>query len=309
MGATERRFRVMASDAHVIAVGAPAGALDRAQLMLEHLERCWSRFLPDSDVSRINVGSGRPVVVEPVTLTLISTMVAAWQATGGRYDPTVLPVLVAAGYGHSVEDPARVTALPPMDLRLGGMGDVAIDPAQRTVTVPVGVVLDPGGIGKGLAADLVVAELLAAGARGALVGIGGDLSCAGEPPLPDGWHVTIERPDKPATDLGTFAITGGGVATSSTRSRRWTHEGRPHQHVVDPATGTESRTDLAAVTVVARTGWLAEAHATAAILSGRAGILDHLRAHALSGVTFTAAGEVIATDDLRSLAVAVGTLP
>ena len=221
MAVTEHRFRVMASDAHVIAIDAPAGALAEAQQILERIEQRWSRFLPDSDVTRINLAEGRPVVVDPLTITLIATMAEAWQATHGRYDPTVLPILVADGYRSSIDQPSRVTILPATARHVGGLAAVAVDAEQRTVTAPPGVSLDPGGIGKGLAADLVVAQLLAAGASGALVDVGGDLACAGTPPLPSGWAVTVEHPDEPEADLVTFTVSAGGVATSSTRSRRW----------------------------------------------------------------------------------------
>ena len=77
------------------------------------------------------------------------------------------------------------------------------------------------GIGKGLAADLVTAELCSAGATGALVGIGGDLVARGTPPDDAGWVIVVEDPDDPAVALARIAIDAGGVATSSTRSNRW----------------------------------------------------------------------------------------
>ena len=307
MAVTEHRFRVMASDAHVIAIDAPAGALAEAQQILERIEQRWSRFLPDSDVTRINLAEGRPVVVDPLTITLIATMAEAWQATHGRYDPTVLPILVADGYRSSIDQPSRVTILPATARHVGGLAAVAVDAEHRTVTAPPGVSLDPGGIGKGLAADLVVAQLLAAGASGALVDVGGDLACAGTPPLPSGWAVTVERPDEPEADLVTFTVSAGGVATSSTRSRRWLHDGATRHHVIDPTSGAMSDTDLAAVTVIARSGWLAEAHATAAILAGRTGLLGYLAAHDLSGLGVTTDGVLLATQDLTP-ASSAGTL-
>ena len=185
MAVTESRFRVMASDAHIIAVDAPEGALAEAQRMLELIEQRWSRFLPDSDITRINLADGCPVVVDPLTLTLIATMAEAWQTTQGRYDPTVLPILVAGGYRSSIDQPTRVTILPATATHDGGgLAAVAVDAERRTVTAPPGLTLDPGGIGKGLAADLVVAQLLAAGVAGALVDVGGDLACAGTAPAP-----------------------------------------------------------------------------------------------------------------------------
>ena len=288
----------MASDAHVIATDAPAGALEEAQHMLERIEQRWSRFLADSDISRINIADGEPVVVDPLTLTLIATMAAAWSATDGRYDPTVLPILVDDGYGCSLENPSHVTTLPATTFHIGGLATVTIDNERGTVTAPPGVGLDPGGIGKGLAADLVVAMLLDAGAGGALVDVGGDLACAGRPPLSAGWPVTVEQPDRPTDDLLTFTVSAGGVATSSTRSRRWVHDGAARHHVIDPRTGTMSSTDLAAVTVIARSGWLAEAHATAAILAGSTGVLDYFDAHQLSGLAVTSEHLIVASPDL-----------
>jgi thiamine biosynthesis lipoprotein len=295
----------MASDAHIITVDAPAGAMNDAEQALQRLEQRWSRFLPDSDITRINLADGRPVVVDPLTLTLITTMADAATLTDGRYDPTILPVLVADGYRASVEDPSRLTMLPACPSPMGAVSTVAIDTHRRTVTAPPGLTLDPGGIGKGLAADLVVAQLLDAGTSGALVDIGGDLACAGTPPRADGWHVTIERPDEPDADLTTFALDTGGVATSSTRSRCWTRDDAVHHHVIDPTTGAMSDTDLAAVTVVACRGWLAEAHATAAILAGQAGVLAYLESHGLSGLAVTVSGAIVATPDLTPT---IGTL-
>ncbi len=307
MAVTERRFRVMASDAHLIAVDAPDGALAEAQQMLERIEQRWSRFLPDSDISRINLADGWPVVVDPLTLTLIATMAEAWQTTHGRYDPTVLPILVADGYRSSIEEPTRVTILPATATHDGGgLAAVVVDVEWLTVTAPPGLTLDPGGIGKGLAADLVVVHLLKAGVAGALVDIGGDLACAGTGPVPAGWAVTVEHPDDPNVDLMTITVSAGGMATSSTRTRRWFHDGVVCHHVVDPVSGAMSDTDLAAVTVIARTGWLAEAHATAAILAGRAGLLGYLAGHDLSGLAVTTDGVLLATPDLNGAPPAVG---
>ena len=59
-----------------------------------------------------------------------------------------------------------------------GCDGIIVDRTASSVTLPRDVEIDPGGLGKGLAADLVTAELLAAGARGVLVNLGGDLRVA-----------------------------------------------------------------------------------------------------------------------------------
>jgi thiamine biosynthesis lipoprotein len=295
----------MASELQLVTItDGDADANADAVELLDHLESRWSRFLPDSDVSRLNLAGGRPVHVDPVTITLVSTMIEAWRATDRRFDPTILPALMAAGYRASIDDARRVTILPSGAMHVGGfdrdeatLDGVEINPEASTVRLPPGLFIDAGGIGKGLAADLSVASALNAGAAGAMTSIGGDLSMGGRPP-DGGWVVHIEHPEAGRGNVATITVSGGGVATSSIRSRRWWHEGTERHHVIDPWTGAPSTTDLSSVTVVARSGWLAEAHATAALLAGTAGVIDYAGRHDLSALAVTNNGRILATDDL-----------
>lgn len=310
MAAAEHRARVMASELQLVVDADPEHVpdWDTAIELLEHLEACWSRFLPTSDISRLNLADGRPVLVDPATITLVGTMIAAWRATEHRFDPTVLPALMEAGYHASIEDPRRVTVLPSGSIQVAGfdhgeatLEGVEIDRDAGTVRLPRGMAIDAGGIGKGLAADLSVADALRSGADGAMTSIGGDIAMAGRPPG-GAWTVHVEHPDADRGLLGTISVTGGGVATSSTRSRRWRHEGNERHHVIDPWTGAPSRTDLSSVTVIAGSGWLAEAHATAALLAGSRDVVEYLCRHDLSGLAVGTDGMVLATDDLSDLA-------
>lgn len=304
----------MASELQVVAMFADNAEdtawCDGAVDLLDHLEACWSRFLADSDVSRLNLAGGRPIEVDPTTITLLEAMIDAWEATDRRFDPTTLPALVAAGYRSSIDDPRRVTILPSGAVRFDGrdhddltLADIEIDRAASTVRLPIGLAIDAGGIGKGLAADLAVADMIRTGADGAMVSIGGDISLGGQPPE-GGWNVLVEHPrrDQQLGGLvGTLALTNGGVATSSTVSRRWQHEGSARHHIIDPWTGSPSMTDLSSVTVVARSGWQAETHATAAILAGSEHVVDYLDRHGLSGLAVAADDRVLATEDLAEL--------
>ncbi len=292
----------MASAARVVVVDGPERLLDQARRRLEALERSWSRFLADSDISRLNRSPDVWMPVAPDTITLVEAMQVAASITDGRFDPTYLRELVATGYSHSIDDPGRVSIVIDLPCPDHRVADAQVDRDRGEIMLPNGLALDPGGIGKGLAADIVVAELLAGGARGALVSIGGDIAAGGAPPTDDGWVVDIAHPLGGPVTLGTVAVSGGGIATSSTRTRRWTHDGVARHHVIDPATATTSRTDLAAVTVVASCGWRAEAHATAALLCGSAGAVEYLDAHRVSGIATTRAGATAATDDLLAIA-------
>lgn len=308
MAVDELRFRVMASDAQVIIVDGPRQAGRSAHRALDQLEACWSRFVESSDISRLNRDAGRLVEVDSATLTLVEVMIEAWRITGGRFDPTVLPALLDAGYTTSVDDP-RIAAVMPAALidrpargaaatPPASLGDVLVDREHRTVTVPAGIAIDGGGIGKGLAADLVVAELLARGARGVLVSIGGDLSASGTAPNGDGWLIDLEDPADQRVTRARIAISGGGVATSSTLGRRWTHAGVAQHHVIDPDANAPSSTDLVAVTVVGSNGWRAEAHATALLLAGSIDFAELAISSGVDAIATTADGETLATEAL-----------
>jgi thiamine biosynthesis lipoprotein len=289
----------MASRLHIIAVdSAPTrstkdqvdDALQRAVRYLEHVEQCWSRFIATSDVSRINqLGPhGGTIAVDPSTLILLATMIDGQQRTAGRYDPTLLRALIAEGYRASRVDPTMVSVVAAPSTRAASLHDLELDPVARTVTVPPGLVIDPGGIGKGLAADLTVARLLDEGVDGAMVEIGGDLAAGGAPVDPAGWLVDVEHPDPDDGLLCRIAVSGGGVATSSVRSRRWMRDGVERHHQIDAGTGACSTTDLIAVTVIAPTGWLAEVHATAALTAGSDQAVPYLDGHGLGGVAVAA---------------------
>ncbi|MFV0257708.1 MAG: FAD:protein FMN transferase [Acidimicrobiales bacterium] len=319
MAVAEAEFRVMASEARVLVVGGPPGLADSAVVELESLEAHWSRFVTGSDVDNLNRRPGRAVVVSAPTITLVSIMIQAAAVTTGRCSAAVLPALLEAGYPTTtpaVEAQAAVVGAPGVggsDTTVRprrGLDGIVLDRWARTITLPPGLTLDPGGIGKGLAADMVVGSLLAAGADGALVSIGGDLSVAGRPPGPDGWLVVIEDPLDPPAELGRIRVDGGGVATTSTVSRRWSGpDGTARHHLIDPETGAPSTTDLAAVTVVAPTGWLAEAHATGAALGGSGHLAAYAARHGLDAVGVTRDGGRVATDRLAALADPNGSDP
>jgi thiamine biosynthesis lipoprotein len=131
------------------------------------------------------------------------------------------------------------------------------------------------------------------------VSVGGDLAAAGTPPTDAGWHVNVQHPLDPVRCLTTLCLSAGGVATSSTRTRSWVTDGRRRHHAIDPVTQTCSTTDLAAATVVARAGWEAEVHATAALLCGSEHVLDYLGRHGLAGLATTVDGVTVATPGLH----------
>lgn len=294
----EARFRAMGTDVHLLVVDGSDGALDLGRNMVADLEARWSRFLADSEVSALNEHAGRPVLVSPDTYDLVGKALTAWRATNGRFDPTVGHALAAHGYDRDFAAVRtgihRRVATGPAPTPAG----IQLAPSIFGVTLPSGVVFDPGGIGKGLAADLTATRLIDAGARGALVNIGGDLRAIGESPTGDGWVITIPAPADPRHELLRLAIREGAVATSSSLRRRWaTTTGHAH-HLIDPITGAPAESDIHSVTVVAGEAWWAEASTKSLYLLGPSGLASLDNAHA---VIVTADGTRHATDGIRGV--------
>jgi thiamine biosynthesis lipoprotein len=302
----------MGSDAHVLVLGGPRALLERARRKLEGLQACWSRFLPDSDVALLNAAGGEPVAVTPETFLAVRLAVEGWRATAGRFDPTVQRALVAAGYDRTFA--AILPDAPAPGRARGdagpapGTGGIALDPdrcevTRCEVTLPAGVGIDLGGIGKGLGADLVVADLLAAGAGGACVNLGGDVRVAGEAPGPHGWVVAIEHPARAGEELARVALADGAVATTTSLARRWRQGGVVRHHLIDPATGAQVGSGLAQVSVVAGAGSTAEVIAKAAFVAGPDGCAGVLAAAGVAGLALDDQGRLLATPDMEELMV------
>jgi thiamine biosynthesis lipoprotein len=266
---TEQRFRSMGSDAHVVVVGGRPGLVDLARTRLAGLEARWTRFDEGSELSRLNAAGGMPCVVSHDTLLLVDALRTAWQTTSGLFDPTVGDAVEALGYRSPWPQLVSIATLP-APRRAVGCGGVDVDLARALVQLPAGVRLDPGGLGKGLAADLAAADLLAAGARGVLVNVGGDLCVHGEAPDGgDAWPIAIEHPDDAYREIARVVLAAGGVATSTSRRRRWqTVDGDNVHHIVDPATSLPAERPWVQATAVAGSAWWAEVGAKVAYLDG-----------------------------------------
>lgn len=259
----ERRWSAMGSDAHVVVHGGDSGLVASAVRRVGELEGRWSRFLPESEVCRLNRRAGTPVEVSADTALLVGLARYARRMTGGAFDPTVLSDLEDWGYDRDLR--AVVDAphtAPPNDRRPTADGTIRVDATAGTVTLGVGVGFDPGGIGKGLAADLVTRGLLVGGAVGVCVNLGGDLRVGGRPPSGGAWSVGLPADQH---DRGVVVrVASGGLATSTPQRRRWRVGTAWAHHLVDPATGRPSRNATTSTTVVASSAWRAEVLATAA---------------------------------------------
>jgi thiamine biosynthesis lipoprotein len=285
-GTVMATWRAMGTRASIRLVGGTAVDLIDARLLLDALERRWTRFRDDSELSAINAAAGRAVPVGAATARLVEEAVTWWRSTDGAFDPSVLHALQDAGYVRTFEaGPGPIGH----GRAVVGCHGVEVDPVAGTVRVPYGVALDLGGIGKGAAVDRLV-DHLTPSVIGGLVDLGGDLRAWGAPAEGDGWPIAIEDP-RDGAPAALLWLASGAVATSTSLRRRWTDGRQVAHHLIDPRTGLPAGGDLVSVTVVAGRATGADVLAKAALVSGSVTDASRLLLdHGVAGLLVPASG-------------------
>jgi thiamine biosynthesis lipoprotein len=277
---------------------AALAAVEGVRHTLLEAHRVLSRFNPDSELSRLNRDPRRTVPVSPLLRQLVAAALNAGLRSGGLVDATLVDEIEACGYAESRDFSLGAAAvhLSACGGRAGpspraGWCELAVDERAGTVSRPPGLRIDPGGIAKGLMADLVDETL--AGFRSFAVDCCGDLRVGGTA----GRVRAIQVADPSGgTLLHELRIASGAVATSGITRRSWVDAvGRVAHQILDPATGLPAFTGIVQTSAVAPTGLYAETLAKAALLAGP----DEAEAWLpYGGVIVTEDGEVRVVDPL-----------
>lgn len=291
-------FRAMGCPITLTAVGAGAEQFDRDATAItqlaEHWEQLFSRFRPESALSRLNAAAGRgPQPVEPLVFDLIARAVETSRQTGGLFNPLVLPALIAAGYDRTFREvKTRQKWATPTGIAAPAVDLIQLAPASGAIALPRGVQVDLGGIAKGAFVD---AAFTAVAGRwpGGVINAGGDLRLWGIPPDGEWWRVGIEDPVTLDRDLALAEIRdprqGGAIATSGRNRRRWRTDRGPAHHLIDPRTGEPARGEIETATVFAADAITADIAAKTLFLSA-AGTGEGELAGAALGITIDSRG-------------------
>jgi thiamine biosynthesis lipoprotein len=229
------------------------------------IERKFSRYLDGNLVHQINHSHGLPVTLDEEAAALIDYSAACHDGSDGRFDITsgVLRRVWTFDGGTRVPDDAAVHEA----LRLVGWSRVRWE--KPVLTLPAGMEIDLGGIGKEYAVDRAAARIADHTEAAFLVNFGGDLFASGPRRDNRAWGVGLDDPARSGEAvLGTFDLAAGALATSGDARRFVMHEGRRLGHILDPRTGWPVEGAPRAVTVLGRTCLEAGTLATLAMLQG-----------------------------------------
>ena len=268
-------------------------ALDAARTEVAACEAALSRFLPNSDLSRLNAAAGSWTTVDRRLVDALVLALRARTDTGGRFDPTVLPPLVAAGYDATFEQIVERSPRSAAGWRAGA--PVEIEPEACRARLQPGTAVDLGGIGKGFAAERALDAMQHAwpAMAGGLVDLGGDVAVRGAPPERGPWRIRVADPRRQGEAVGVLLIGSGAAATSGRDVRRF-GPGRTLHHLIDPTTGAPAVRGPLAVTVIAPDAAEAEAHATALAISSPTEAETHVEANPrVSALYIPHAGKVL----------------
>jgi thiamine biosynthesis lipoprotein len=280
------------------ALAPPAAAAVAAQAWLVRFEQTLSRFIADSELSKLNRDPREELPATPLLREAVRASVWAAELSGGLVDPTLGREMVDAGYTTSragmdsapladalADAPPRRPAGP---RPASAWRALEVDDGSGTLRRPPGMVLDFGGIGKGLAADLL-ARRFASYPR-FVIDCGGDVRLGGTEAA--GWPLEVEVQHPLSGEAAaTIELGDSAVATSGLDSRMWRRDdGRFAHHLIDPATGAPAWTGLVGATALAPTAVEAETLAKAALLSGPRGASRLLAGH--GGLVVHDSGEV-----------------
>ncbi len=293
------RFPAMNTEVRIL-----TAALDAAELMgqaedcFRDVEQHFSRFIPDSELSLLNDRQVDHVRISSEMMTLLKLCVRMHRATGGLFDPAILPVLEGAGYDRSFDQvpPTRPEG-PKTAIEPHSIAEIVLEESKSVVRLPGGMRLDFGGIGKGYAVDRAGQVMSPAGDY--LIDAGGDIVASGNGPGTEGWLIAVGHPTSPEEDLQQVYLHNEAIATSSIARRRWMRGTAQQHHIIDPRRGEPAQTDCLSVSVIAPTAMEADVYAKCALILGSEGGRLLLEGHNLPGFFVLADGNVESTSNWK----------
>ncbi len=240
--------------------------------VVERLEQLWSVYKPRSELSTLNrFGSQRAVAISQETLDMLRLAQELHQLTAGAFDITAGSLSEAWGFSR------RAGAMPsPLEIQAAlqcvGTQHLQLDLENLTASLSrEGVLVNPGGIGKGFALDRSASVMHQAGIHDFMMH-GGLSSVVAQgdrrhSATGGGWLVALKHPWRLTECLGTIRLRNQALGTSGSGKQFFHFGGRRYSHIIDPRSGMPAQGMLSA-SVICPSGAIADALATALFVMG-----------------------------------------
>ena len=271
-------FRAMNTD--FLVEGLSAHEASEVRRQISAAEAALSRFLPDSEISRINHAGGEWLKVSPLVYDVLDEAVSAFRSTEGLFNPFMGRALRELGYDRSFEQLKPVAWPISAAAFAADVLPLEMDAQLQRVRLSPEYAVDLGGIAKGWTAQRSADALLATDVRAGLIDAGGDVVLWGREPEQGLWGIGVGNPQGEEEDVAELWFEGlTALATSSVVKRSWQVQGRgTAHHILDPRTGNSAESDLLQATVIGRDLVSAEQFAKCLLVLGSAAGLSWLGA-------------------------------
>ncbi len=269
--AHSRSFFVMDTVVTVTLYSASAKAAEEALTIaerhLKELDALWSRHRDSGDVARINAAEAVCEGLDARTVALLRKAQDVSLKTGGCFDVTLAPV---SDLWSQCAEEDRLPTEQELTAALALTGSNRFTLSEQTLTKPLGMMLDLGGIGKGEAVSSLIPLLRSEEITGGLISFGSNVAVFGSKPDGTPFRVGIRDPKNSGSTLGTLPLSDGTVLSVSGDYERYlTIGGERYHHILDPSSGYPSKSGLSSAVVLCADGGLADALSTALLVMGK----------------------------------------
>lgn len=235
--------------------------------LLEQFNLSLSTYISGSEISRFNRGSVFEFSL-PFFYTVLETSREVYIKTKGAFDPTVMPLVNAWGFGPEgpqFPEDQRVEEL----LKRVGFDKIDFDKKEVRKQAD-SIQLDFSAIAKGYGVDIVAHFLTLQGIENYMVEIGGEVNASGKNDAGQWWRIGIEQPEEgaPQKRAAIFELENRSIATSGNYKNFYVKDGKKYAHTLNPETGYPVTHNLLSATVFAPSCMLADAYATAFMVMG-----------------------------------------
>ncbi|WP_455055504.1 FAD:protein FMN transferase [Merdimonas faecis] len=282
----------------ITAYGEDAGeAVEEAQARILELEKEWSVTDESSQIYQANHSGGSPVTLSDDTRDVVSFALEMAEKTGGALEPTIYPVLEAWGF---TTDENRIPAPDEIQTLLEHVGYEQVSLSGNELTLPEGVELDLGAVGKGYAGDAAAEVIKEQGVTSALLDLGGNIQAVGKRPDGTGWRIGIRNPFGDG-QMGMLLASDCAVVTSGSYERYFVGEdGKEYTHIIDPETGYPVDNGLVSVSIIAEEGKVADALSTSMFVKGLEGAEECWKEHQdFEMIAVTEDGDIYVTEGIE----------
>ena len=257
---------------------------------LRELEGLLSAYEPTSDIARLNSQGGEWVALSGDAYALLEAALELAQQTGGAFDPTIFPAVLAwdSMSGSVIPSAEELSAIAPLVDYTG----VELDPQTQSARLRPGQMLDLGGIAKGYAADELARLYREHGACG-IINLGGNVYAVGKKPGGIPFQVGVRDPIRTERLLTTLELADCSAVTSGTYERYFEQGGVRYHHILDPNSLQPSASGLCSATVLDASSVRGDALATAAVVLGAERAQELLQGLKLTAILVTDQGESI----------------